>query len=69
MKEIENLVNKYVVSGVPESSIKGLMFEANRSVEKFKYYMADQTVACVGDESLYYVGDVIRFLENKEVID
>ena len=45
------------------------MFEANRSVEKFKYYMAGQAVACVGDESLYYVGDVIRFLENKEVID
>lgn len=38
-------------------------------LKKFGEFMNGQTMAVIGKEAAYYIGDVKRFLEGKPVID
>lgn len=66
---MEDIIKKYTVTGVPASLIPQLMKELNLNEKKFNEFMFGQTVGLVGNEALYYVGDIERFINNKKVID
>lgn len=73
MKEItqnkKDILRQYVVSGVPDSSLKAMCKELDINEEKLREYLRGQTCALVGNEPLIYSWDIERFLNNLPVID
>jgi hypothetical protein len=66
---MEEIIESYVVSGIPGSNIPRLMKELNLNEEAFNEFMEGQTVGAVGGEALVYVDDIIRFAKNLPIID
>ena len=56
------MINKYIISGVPSSSIPALCKEFNVNESAFYEFMNGQTVGVIGNEAIYYECDIIRFL-------
>lgn len=63
------LVERFAVYGVPASSIPNLMKELNLNESKFYEFMSNQTVVGVGGEAIYYIEDIMRFINDLPVID
>lgn len=55
------IIARYTVSGVPDSSIPGLMEELNLNEKKFWEFMCGQTQGIVGGEGMVYPWDIERF--------
>ena len=64
-----NIVDKYVVSGIPASSIKAMCKELNVNKDKLNEFLNGQTMAMIGNEGIIYSTDVKRFIRGLPVID
>ncbi len=66
---MNKIIQKYEIHGVPDRNIAGLMKELNLNERKFYEYICGQTALLVGDEVIYYSGDIERFIQGLPVID
>lgn len=69
IKQKEDIVKSYVVSGIPMSSVEAMCDELNVSEKRLTEFMNGQTMAMVGGEGLLYEWDVMRFIKGLPVID
>lgn len=69
IEQKEEIVRKYVVSGIPMSSVDMMCEELGVTRKELADYMFGQTMAMVGGEGLLYEWDVIRFIKGLPVID
>lgn len=69
IEQKEEIIKRYVVSGIPMSSVKRMCDDLNVSEKKLMDYMFGQTMAMVGSEGLLYEWDVMRFIKGLPVID
>lgn len=68
-KTREQIIDNFVVSGVPFSLLKQMCKEANISYPKLKKWLGGQTCALVGNETLIYPWDIKRFISNSLIWD
>ena len=66
---MKDIIDKYTVSGVPESAIPELMKELNLNEIKFWDFMNGQTVGGIGGEAIIWPEDILRFAKGLPVID
>lgn len=68
-KDINKIIDSYILSGVTESSLKVLFKELNLNLDNFHEWINGQTVMMVGGETVYFTDDVKRFIKGLKVID
>ena len=62
-------VDRFVIQGVPYSSLPALCKELGADETALKEYLNGQTMGLVGNEPLVYPWDIKRFLRKLPVID
>lgn len=68
-KQQEKIIKKYVIHGIPMSSIKNMCKDLNISEKKLMNYISGQTMAVIGNEGILYEHDVIRFIKGLPIND
>lgn len=69
IEQKEDIVKKYVVRGIPMSSVKMMCDDLDIDEKALMKFMNGQTMAMVGGEGLLYEWDVMRFIKGLPVID
>lgn len=69
IEQKEEIVKKYVVRGIPMSSVKMMCEDLDIDEKELMKFMNGQTMGLVGGEGLLYEWDVIRFIKGLPVID
>ena len=67
-KQVE-IMERYVIQGVPYSSLPRMCREAKISYPKLMKYLRVQTMAIVGGEGVVYSWDIERFINGLPCID
>ncbi len=67
--EQASIVARFTIEGVPMSLLPAMCKELNINSDRLNEFLNGQTMAVIGNESVVYVGDIMRFIRGLPVID
>jgi hypothetical protein len=69
MKNKEQIVDQYTVSGVPMTSLGRMCKELNINEDSLRDFLVGQTTGVVGDVPMVYPWDIKRFINGLPNLD